>query len=136
LRARWKRRHYDFENPLSIAAVQAAYSHGAEWLEALRRYLDANFEFLRSFLTRHLPLAGFSIPQATYLGWVDISAYLPAGTDPCMFFANKAGVLLEGGQMFVQNGDGYIRLNLACPRAVLVKGLTRIAEALLERRIS
>ena len=132
LRARWKERHYDFENPLSIAAVQASYAHGTEWLDELKIYLDANFEYLKSYLTEHLPQAKFSIPEATYLGWVNISAYLPPETNLPMFFANKAGVLLEGGNMFVQNSDGYIRLNLACPRAMLITGLDRITEALLK----
>lgn len=136
LRAVWKNKHYDFENPLSITAIQAAYKHGSEWLDELRIYLDANFEYMDSFLKKYLPKAKFKIPEATYLGWVDIREYLPSETDPSTFFANNAGVLLEGGGMFVQNGEGYIRLNLACPRSVLVTGLDRIAESLLGQKIS
>lgn len=132
LRALWKERHYDSENPLSVAAVQAAYAHGAEWLDELKIYLDGNFEYARKYLAEHLPKAIFNIPQATYLGWVNLSAYLPPETDLPLFFANKAGVLLEGGNMFVRNSDGYIRLNLACPRAMLKTGLERIAKAVLE----
>ncbi|EHN6923234.1 pyridoxal phosphate-dependent aminotransferase [Salmonella enterica subsp. enterica serovar Cubana] len=126
----WKSRHYDFENPLSIACVQAAYKYGFDWMSELKKYLDDNFLFMKDFLKENLPEAKFSIPEATYLGWVDVSHYLPEDTDLSMFFANHAGVLLEGGKMFVQNGDGYIRLNLACPRAVLINGLQRIAKAL------
>ena len=61
----------------------------------------------------HLPKAVFRIPEATYLGWVDIGAYVEQGEDLPLLFANEAAVLLEGGNMFVQNSDTYIRLNLA-----------------------
>lgn len=130
LRKIWKQRHYSFENPLSIVAAQAAYTSGHEWLDQLLTYLDGNFEYTRDFLSEHLPKAVFKISEATYLAWVDISAYLPVEEDYCLFFANNAGVLLEGGNLFVSNSDGYIRLNLACPRTVLAEGLTRIAKAL------
>ncbi|SDF69929.1 MalY/PatB family protein [Sporomusa acidovorans] len=132
LRAYWQERYYLTENPLSIAGVQAAYAHGSEWLEELKGYLDGNFAYVRDFLAEHLPKAKFRLPEATYLGWVDVGAYLPAEDNLPKFFADKAGVLLEGGNMFVQNSDGYIRLNVACPRSILKNGLNRIKEALLK----
>jgi cystathionine beta-lyase len=132
LRALWKRRHLGFENPLSVAAAKAAYTHGDAWLRQLRTYLDGNFAFTGNYLERHLPRAGFRIPEATYLAWVNVGAYLPRGTDLPAFFAHRAGVLLEGGDMFVADADAHIRLNLACPRAVLEKGLGRICAALRE----
>lgn len=130
LHRKWKERHYDFDNPLNIAAVQAAYTYGEEWLDEMKTYLDLNFEFIKQYLTKHLPLAKFCIPEATYLAWVDISAYIDTDQNLPMFFANNAGVLLEGGNMFVQNSTGFIRLNLACPRSILQIGLARIATAL------
>ena len=128
----WNSKRYMNDNPLSIAAVQAAYEYGEEWLEELKSYLDANFEYLRKYLSERLPEAKFKIPEATYLGWVDISAYLPGENELPKFFAEKAGVLLEGGNMFVQNSDGFIRLNVACPRSLLAEGVKRIADALLK----
>ena len=75
------------------------------------------------------------IPEATYLTWVNMGKYLPDGTDLPDFFANKAGVLLEGGdQLFVGNAKGYVRLNLAMPRAMLMTGLERIADAVKKHR--
>lgn len=132
LMAVWKARHYDFENPLSIAAAQAAYLHGEEWLDQLKLYLDRNFEFTGEYLRAHLPRAKYRASEATYLAWVDINAYLPKDPDLFLprFFAEKAGVLLEGGNMFVANSDGFIRLNLACPRKTLESGLQRICGAL------
>lgn len=129
----WKARHYDFENPLSIAAAQAAYEQGGEWLAELKLYLDDNFKFTKEYFAEHLPKAVFRISEATYLGWVDIGAYVKEGEDLPLLFANEAAVLLEGGDMFVQNSDTYIRLNLACPRATLAEGLRRICYLLNKR---
>ena len=79
---------------------------------------------------RELPAAVMYIPEATYLAWVDMGRCLPAGTDLPDFFANKAGVLLEGGNaLFVGNAEGYIRLNLAMPRSIIERGLSRMAKA-------
>ena len=130
VRAKWLARHYDMQNPLSIAAAQAAYAQGDEWLRQLRVYLDGNFEFMRQYLAEHLPKAVFRIPEATYLAWVNVRAYVGADVDLPLLFAQRAGVLLEGGNMFVANSEGYIRLNLACPKAVLEEGLKRICTLL------
>lgn len=134
LMAIWKARHLDFQNPLSIAAAQAAYNYGDEWLKQLKVYLDNNFEFTKQYLIEHLPKAVFRISEATYLAWVNIKAYVSNDENLPLYFANNAGVLLEGGNMFVANSDGYIRLNLACPKAVLEEGLKRICELLSKSR--
>ena len=99
----------------------------------LKKYLDANFAFTKEYLASHLPKARFTIPEATYLAWVDLSEYFTPDEDLPDFFAYKAGVLLEGGRMFVQNADGFIRLNLAMPRAMLAEGLKRISESVIAK---
>ena len=120
-----------FYNPLSMAAHQAAYEHGSEWLKQLKAYLDGNFRFLKDFIDKNLPEAEFEIPNATYLAWVKIGPCIPEIEDWPGFFANNAGVLLEGGDdLFVGNAKGYIRLNLAMPRAIIEKGLNRIKDAI------
>jgi len=133
LRKRWLRTTHYSDNPLSIAAAQAAYEKGAPWVEELKVYLDENFRFAKEYLSQHLPQAVFTIPQATYLAWVDLSRYFEADENLPLFFAYNAGVLLEGGNMFVQNSTGFIRLNLACPKSVLEEGLRRICEAVNEK---
>ena len=117
-------------NPLSIAAHQAAYEHGAEWLDQLKAYLDGNFRCVADFLVERLPEARFRIPEATYLAWVDLSKALPDVDDLAGFFSNEAGVLLEGGNsLFVGNAEGFVRLNLAMPRSILETGMERIADS-------
>ncbi|MFC6604800.1 aminotransferase class I/II-fold pyridoxal phosphate-dependent enzyme [Ectobacillus funiculus] len=97
LREIWLSRHYNFDNPLSVAGSQAAYEKGEHWLEELRVYLDNNFIFTRDYLAENLPKAIFEIPEATYLAWINVSAYFNKNENLPKFFAYKAGVLLEGG---------------------------------------
>lgn len=118
-------------NPLSLAATQAAYECGGDWLEQLKGYLDDNFRLVTEYLATHLPGAICRTPEATYLAWVDLNRCLPDVEDLPMFFANQAGVLLEGGDaMFVGNAKGFVRLNLAMPRAIIEKGLHRMSDAI------
>ncbi|MBS5371515.1 MAG: aminotransferase class I/II-fold pyridoxal phosphate-dependent enzyme, partial [Coprobacillus cateniformis] len=133
LRNIWLSRHYNFDNPLSIAAAQSAYAKGEEWLKELQVYLDNNFKLTQDYLKENLPQAKFRISEATYLAWVDLSNYFEPDENLPLFFAYRAGVLLEGGNMFVQNSDCFIRLNLACPKSILLEGLKRICEAVLTK---
>ncbi len=130
LREKWDQRHLAFDNPLSIVAAQAAYEKGHQWLNELTQYLDDNFIYLESFIDENLPEARFKIPESTYLAWIDVSAYLPNVESLPLFFAKEAGLLLEGGDMFVANSNGYIRLNMACPRSILEEGLKRLLGAI------
>ena len=117
-------------NPLSIAAHTAAYAKGYDWLDQLKTYLDGNFQLVKDTFAKELPKITFQIPQATYLAWVNMNPYLGDVEDIPNFMAYKAGVLLEGGDsLFVDNAKGYIRLNLAMPRATVEKGLQRIVKA-------
>ena len=130
--AAWHKMHYPFENPLSIVAIQAAYEDGADWLDELKKYLDENFKYLKEFLAERLPEAVFNIPAATYLAWVDFSAYFDAELDLTEWFANEAGVLLESGNQFVRDGEGFVRLNLACPKSMLIDCMEKIEKAIKE----
>lgn len=97
--------------------------------------MDKNFSFVKGFLDENFPETNFHIPQATYFAWVDMKRVLPEVEDLPLFFANRAGVLLEGGDgLFVGNAAGYIRLNLAMPLSLIETGLTRMKEAILTYR--
>ena len=132
VRANWLRLYDDFISPLSLVANKAAWSECDEWLTQVRYYIDENFRYLKSYLYTYHPQVRFLIPEGTYLAWIDISPLMNVSnqSDITLFFARYAGVLLEGGGMFVGNGDGHIRLNLACPRAMLAEGLRRISKVL------
>ena len=133
LRAAWKKTHTEGENPFSLTAAQAAYSDGGyAWLMALREYIDGNFAFTADYFAAHAPKVRFQIPESTYLVWVDVSAYTGPQTELRRLFAERAGVIVNDGSMFVQNAEGFLRLNLACPRAIVEKGLSRICRVLNE----
>ncbi|WP_299317259.1 MalY/PatB family protein [uncultured Maribacter sp.] len=133
IREHYVENYLPVENPLSIVAAETAYTQGHAWLADLTAYLDANFQYLKEQLELHLPETDFVIPEATYLAWVNVGHYFKSDENLTLFFARNAGVLLEGGNMFVANADGYIRLNLACPRARLEEGLRRVIAAILEQ---
>lgn len=119
-------------NPLSIAAHQAAYEHGGQWLKELKTYIDENFQFVKDFLDKNLPQVQFTIPESTYFAWINIGKVLPDLEELPLFFANNAGVLLEGGDgLFVGNAKGYIRLNLAMPKSLIKTGLERMLAAII-----
>ena len=118
-------------NAMSLTAAKAAYDFATPWLLELRSYLDENFNYVRAFLKAHLPKAVMNDSEATYLAWVNLSEYLPDVYDLPAFFANEAGALLEGSNaLFVDNAEGYIRLNLAMPRSIIQTGLERIQDAI------
>ena len=124
----------DAINPISLAAHQAAYEKGGPWLSELHEVLDDNFRYLEECLQRELPEAVYHPAEATYLAWVDFSAYFEKGEDIPAFFANKAGVILEGGNsLFAHNAEGCVRLNLAMPRSLVEEGLSRIGKAVREK---
>jgi cystathionine beta-lyase len=137
LRDQWLSDHLQIQNPLSIAAYRAAYTSGGPWLESLTKYIDSNFEEVDNFIKKRLPKAKFNIPESTYLAWINVEAYFENSDveDLTLFFAQKAGILLEGGNMFVDNADGFIRLNLACPKIRVLEGMERIASVLTEDAI-
>lgn len=132
LMKKWKKRNFGDVNPLSLAAAKAAYSKGEKWLEELKGYLDGNFKVLKELLNKHLQKVDFDIPKATYLAWVDLGEYFK-DEDISKFMAYEAGVLVEGARNFVDNGDGYIRMNIACPRDIMTEGVKRMAEAIKKR---
>jgi cystathionine beta-lyase len=129
LRRAWRDAYYPFANPIGLAAAVGAYDNGGPWLDQLRDYLDANFVALDKLLKANLPLARFKIPDATYLAWIDLSAYFAEGCNLTQFFLQHCGVVLEGGEMFVENGRGAIRLNVACPQNQLVAAAAKIIQA-------
>ena len=133
IRDTWVDRNFETVNPISVAAATGVFRDGDAWLAQLRTYLDANFEFVRDTLADQLPDAVFHVPDATYLAWIDLRKYFSCDTELTRFYAERAGVLLEGPDKFVADADGHIRINLACPRKVVKEGLTRLVAATLPR---
>lgn len=118
-------------NILGAAAALAAYTEGDDWLSELRRYLAANRDALVAYLGEHMPQLRTTVPEGSYLAWIDCRAANIAGA-PHSFFLEHAKVGLTDGAVFGPGGEGFVRLNFGCPRATLMQGLDRMRGALLE----
>ncbi len=116
-------------NLLGYVAALAAYQHGQEWLDQVLAYMEANRDILRQYVTDHLPGIRIVIPEGTYLAWLDCRDALIPG-QPGQFFLQQARVALNEGAMFGPGGEGFVRLNFACPRSILVSALDRMRDAL------
>jgi cystathionine beta-lyase len=118
-------------NPMGFAAAIAAYREGQPWLDALLQYLTANRDYLAAQIAEHFPAMRMSQMEGTYLAWLDCRAMDIPGV-PCEFFLKEARVGFSDGAMFGQAGEGFVRLCIASPRAMLDEGLERM-QAALER---
>jgi cystathionine beta-lyase len=115
-------------NVLGHTAAVAAYREGDAWLEALLRYLEANRDFLVREVRARLPGVRVAAPDATYLAWLDCRE--TGLDDPYAFFLERARVALNDGRTFGPGGEGFVRLNFGCPRALLAEAVARMAVAL------
>ena len=117
------------DSAFGVAALEAAYTQGDAWLDALLVYLEDNMEFTIRYFQENAPKIKAFRSEATYLLWLDCRGLglSPKALDE--FMLEKAGVWLDDGQLFGQGGEGFQRMNFACPRATLTEGLSRIARA-------
>lgn len=118
------------QNPLSIVATEVAYREGEDWLEELLEYLEGNIKYINEFLEENLPRAKMLKLEATYLGWIDFREYEANGEKLEKLMAKKGRIAMDGGTWFGEEGEGFMRINLACPRSLLEDGMSRINEAL------
>lgn len=119
-------------NCFSLVAVEAAYRYGEEWLNQLLEYLIGNVDFLMDYCRENIPKIKPIKPEGTYLAWLDCK---DLGLDDEAlndFMINKAKIALDGGNWFGDDGEGYMRINIACPKEILVEGLQRIEKAVKE----
>jgi cystathionine beta-lyase len=118
---------------LGYTAMLVAFRDGQPWLDEVLRYLEANRDFLLEYVNHSLPGITMALPEGTYLAWLDCrETGLPA--NPHKFFLEQAQVAMNDGATFGQGGEGFVRLNFACPRATLEEALGRMARALAANR--
>lgn len=122
--------HVEALNPFGLVAAEAAFRDGEPWLAALLEYLWGNYEFLKDFLAKKLPRVKAGPLEGTYLAWLDFRDYGFSPQDLKDRIIQKAGLALNDGPMFGPGGEGFQRMNLACPRVVLGEALERLRPAL------
>lgn len=126
-------------NPFGPVALIAAYNESGEWIDALNEYIWGNYLALKQLFAERLPLCRVTEMEGTYLPWIDVSALLGEGNSRgtanvqqlCDYIMQKAHVWVNPGTMYgPQTGEGFVRVNIACPRQTLMEALNRIADLL------
>ncbi|SMQ81592.1 cystathione beta-lyase [Bacillus sp. OV166] len=118
-------------NVFAIEAAISAFTVGESWLEALLEYLMENKEFIEHFIANQLPELQFIHSEATYLAWIDYGAVTNNTKDLCEFIRKETGLYVSEGAIFGGNGNNFIRLNYACPKARLENGLQRLKKGIV-----
>ena len=114
-------------NPFGPVALKAAYNESEDWIDELNQYLWGNYQALCAFAKEHLPQWNVCTLEGTYLPWIDITATGMTSQEYSDLLLRKAKVWVNPGTMYgPQSGEGYIRMNIACPRSLLMEALQRI----------
>lgn len=113
-------------NAFAIEAVKGAYLESDEWYEEMLEYIWQNILFAKKYIDENIPKLKFNIPEGTYLGWIDFNGYGVYGKDLEDLFEEKLKIAIDYGHWFGEEGKGFIRMNFACPREVVVEALERI----------
>lgn len=111
---------------LGLVATEAAYAHGDEWYAAMKNYVRDNIAFARAYVEENLPGVRMIDTQGTYLIWLDFRQTGLTVEELDHKIIYEAGLWLDSGKIFGKTGEGFERINVACPRAVLQEALDRI----------
>ena len=125
---------YSQPNTLGLVASQAAYEHGAAWLDGLKAYLEGNWTLLSDAIAQRMPELRLVEAESTYLAWMDCRALGLDAKQLERFVEDEAGLWLDCGDMFGEGGEGFIRINIATQRAYLARALDQLAAAVERRR--
>ena len=123
---------YSQVNLMGLVACEAAYKYGRQWLNELKEYLLDNLNFLRDYLETNIPQIKLIEPEGTYLIWLDCSALGFEDKELEKFIVEKAKLWLDSGYIFGKEGEGFQRINIACPRETLKKALEQLKEVVDE----
>ena len=120
---------YSQLNMIGLHACKAAYETGREWLEELKVYLKGNLDFVREYLEQNLPQIKLIEPEGTYLIWLDCRALGLPEAKLEHLIVHEAKLWLDSGAIFGKDGEGFERINIACPRAILEEACKRLCRA-------
>ncbi|KMJ58796.1 cystathionine beta-lyase [Bacillus sp. LL01] len=118
-------------NIFGIIAMEAAYRHGAQWLEEVMDYIEENMNIAVSFIQKEIPEVKAVKPEGTYLLWIDCRKLELEDEELTRLLLHKGKLALDSGKKFGTESDGFIRMNVACTRTTLQEGLERLKRALL-----
>ena len=119
-------------NLLAIPGTIAAYEHGHDWLQALIKQLNVNFTYAQEFIGNNLPQVKVVSGKATYLIWLDVEQISTDSQELAEYLEKKTGLVLSPGSIYRGNGHNFLRMNLACPLAMVKDGLERLKTGLTQ----
>ena len=117
----------------AFRSVEAAYTYGEEWLSQVLEYLQKNIIYTAHYLKEKMPRIKAIIPQASFLIFLDCRELCLSQKDLVEFFVDKAHLALNDGSMFGKEGEGFMRMNIACPQATLDRALNQLEKAYHEK---
>ena len=119
-------------NAFSVIANTVAMNDCEDWYKQVVQYIEGNVKYASDFINEHIPCLRASIPQATYLIWLDCRELMMNGDELFNFMIDKAGLALNDGRIFGLGGEGFMRINAGCSRVVLEKALNQLKDAVEE----
>lgn len=115
-------------NALANRAIEACYTYGDQWVDEQNEYLTGNSDLVIQYLGEHAPEIGVVKPEGTYLMWLDFGTFHLTSNDIMKKLAADYGIAVGSGSCYGGNAEGFMRLNIGCPRSVLRQGLEKIAQ--------
>ena len=125
----------DYPTIFAIEATLAAYRKGAVWRRQMLRYVEGNIDFVCSFLEKNIPAIRPLRPQASFLIWLDCRGLGLSQRNLMHLLKVDAGLFLNDGTMFGPEGNGFVRMNVGCPRSILAEALTRLQNAVQQKAV-
>ena len=130
----WSAMDIHRNNAFSSVAMEAAFNEGEEWLEQVLEYISGNFDYIQDYCAKYIPEIKPSVPDATYLVWLDCRALGMDDEALKEFMIRKAKLGLNPGSSFTRSLTGFMRLNAACPRSVIKKAMEQLRDAVSDLR--
>ena len=118
-------------NAFSIVANTVAFNEGKEWFEQVTSYIEENINYAVEYIEKNIPKIKVNKPESTYLLWLDCKELELNNEELMEFFAEEAKLALSNGASFGEGGEGFVRMNIACSREILIKALKNLEQAIL-----
>jgi cystathionine beta-lyase len=129
LKHRIERYHLDKSNGFVNTAWQTVYEYGNDWLEEMTSYLKANIDYIDDYLKNNLPQVKLPMPEGTYQIWLDFRELNLTNEELSKFLAKEAGIALNQGFTYGPGGDGFMRMNIASPRKMIMQAMDQLKDA-------